>query len=236
MQVNTSFPDSTYSSSNKPSVATLKADIQAIETAVNETDTNAIRKDATVAMAADWSMGSNKITNLKAPTAATDAASIGACWPIGSVFTSVVSTNPATLLGFGTWSAIAAGKVLIGLDSGDATMDTAEETGGAKTVSIAEANIPSHTHTGPSHTHTGTTGTESATHTHAQSWASSNNSGTGGGGPEPGSTQTGTESANHTHSFTTAAGGTGATGATGSGTALNVMNPFFVVYFFKRTA
>src|SRR3990172_4022657 len=56
-------------------------------------------------------------------------------WPIGSVFISVVSTNPATLLGFGTWSAFGAGRVLIGLDSGDTDFDTVEETGGAKTVS-----------------------------------------------------------------------------------------------------
>jgi hypothetical protein len=66
-----------------------------------------------------------------APGAAGD---VSACWPVGSVFTSVVATNPSTLLGFGTWTAIAAGRVLVGLDSGDANFDTAEETGGAKTV------------------------------------------------------------------------------------------------------
>src|SRR5688572_19805845 len=32
-----------------------------------------------------------------------------AAWPVGSVFLSVVATNPGTLLGFGTWAAIAAG-------------------------------------------------------------------------------------------------------------------------------
>ena len=39
--VSTSFPDSTYSSTNKPSADTLKSDIQAIETAVNDHATNA---------------------------------------------------------------------------------------------------------------------------------------------------------------------------------------------------
>ena len=62
-------------------------------------------------------------------------ADVSAAWPIGSVFISVVSTNPATLLGYGTWAAFGAGRVLVGLDSGDTDFDTAEETGGAKTVS-----------------------------------------------------------------------------------------------------
>lgn len=72
--------------------------------------------------------------------------SIETAWPIGSVFISVVSTNPNTLLGFGTWSAFGAGRVLVGRDSGDADFDTAEETGGAKTHTLIESEIPAHTH------------------------------------------------------------------------------------------
>jgi len=82
----------------------------------------------------------------------------GQAFPIGSVFIAVVSTNPATLLGYGTWSAFGAGRVLVGLDAGDADFDTAEETGGAKTVAssgsvAAPASHANHTHTGPSHQH-----------------------------------------------------------------------------------
>lgn len=54
-------------------------------------------------------------------------------YPVGSIYISVVSTNPNTLLGFGTWSAFATGKTLVGIDSGDTDFDTVEETGGAKT-------------------------------------------------------------------------------------------------------
>lgn len=66
-------------------------------------------------------------------------------WPIGSVFLAVVSTNPATLLGFGTWTQIARDRFLVG-QGVDADFDTAEETGGAKTVTLTEAQMPAHTH------------------------------------------------------------------------------------------
>ena len=55
-----------------------------------------------------------------------------AIYPVGSIYMSVVSTNPGTLFG-GTWSAWGAGRVPVGIDPGDADFDTAEETGGAKT-------------------------------------------------------------------------------------------------------
>lgn len=64
----------------------------------------------------------------------------GEAFPVGSVFLSVVSTDPATLLGYGTWAAFGAGRMLVGFDSGDAAFDTDEETGGAAT----------HTHAGHS--------------------------------------------------------------------------------------
>ena len=81
------------------------------------------------------------------PICSTDqTAAAGDPFPVGSVFISVVSTNPNTLLGYGTWSAIGAGRVLVGLDSGDTDFDVAEETGGAKTVTLDETMIPGHTH------------------------------------------------------------------------------------------
>ena len=67
-------------------------------------------------------------------------------WPIGSVFLAVISTSPATLLGGGTWERIAEGRMLIGQNDADVDFDTAEETGGAKTKTLAETEIPSHVH------------------------------------------------------------------------------------------
>ena len=74
-------------------------------------------------------------------------------YPVGSIYTNATnSTNPATLLGFGTWIAFGAGRVPVGFDAGNTLFDTAEETGGS-----ADAVVVSHTHTAtvtdPGHNH-----------------------------------------------------------------------------------
>jgi hypothetical protein len=70
-------------------------------------------------------------------------------YPVGTIYTNIaVSTNPATLFGFGTWVAIT-GRVVVGLDSGDASFDTVGETGGSK-----DAIVVSHTHTATDSGHT----------------------------------------------------------------------------------
>ena len=224
--VATSFADSTYSASNKPSTTTLKADVQALETAVN-THNAATTSEHGVTGTIVGTSDAQTLTNKTISGASNTLSVLSAAWPIGAVFTSAVSTNPATLLGFGTWSAIASGKMLIGLDSGDATMDTAEETGGAKTVTIGQTNLPNiSTGAGTAHTHI------QNAHSHTVTWSTSGadtyvtGAGADANGPFNTSSTTATnqnESA-HTHSLG------------GSGTALNVMNPFFVVYFWKRTA
>ena len=157
-----------------------------------------------------------------------------ASYPVGAVYISVLSTSPATLFG-GTWSAIATGRVLIGLDSGDTDFDTVEETGGAKIKTIAQANLPnistgagtSHNHTQDAHNHnflprSATTGSVSSIVTGTLD-TSSTISGANQPHNQP-ATATNQAEAAHTHSLG------------GSGTALNVVNPYFVVYMWKRTA
>jgi hypothetical protein len=66
-----------------------------------------------------------------------------ALYPVGSIYINAdVETNPASLLGFGTWTAYGAGKVLVGQDAGDSSFDTLGETGGSK-----DAIVVSHSHT-----------------------------------------------------------------------------------------
>jgi hypothetical protein len=73
---------------------------------------------------------------------------LGFIYPVGSIYTNAsVSTNPAMLLGFGTWVAFASGRVLVGVDAGQTEFDTLGETGGAKTHTLTSAEVPSHLHT-----------------------------------------------------------------------------------------
>lgn len=71
-------------------------------------------------------------------------------YPVGSVYINAsVDTNPATLLGFGTWTAFGAGRVMVGQDTSDVQFDVLEETGGAKThtLTASESGLPAHGHT-----------------------------------------------------------------------------------------
>lgn len=76
-------------------------------------------------------------------------------WPVGSVYIAVDNTSPATRFGGGTWAAFATGRMLVGFNGADADFDVAEETGGAKTVTLtaAQSGLPQHTHLQNAHTH-----------------------------------------------------------------------------------
>lgn len=141
-------------------------------------------------------------------------AAIAALHPVGSIYINATnSTNPGTLLGFGTWTAFGAGRVPVGFDSGNVLFDTAEETGGA-----ANATLPSHTHTAtvtdPTHLH--------VTFTNSGVVAAAG-SGAGFG----------------TNSGNTSAASTGITVAnsTEGASATNAnYQPYITVYMWKRTA
>ena len=66
-------------------------------------------------------------------------------YPIGSIYISVNSTNPATLFG-GTWERFGIGKVLVGVDEYDTDFKTANKVGGEKTHKLTVSEMPSHSH------------------------------------------------------------------------------------------
>lgn len=174
-------------------------------------------------------------------------------WPVGSVFLTVSATSPATLLGGGTWQAFGAGRVLVGLDSGDADFDTVEETGGVKTVTLTEAQIPSHTHVQNAHTHVQNSHNHTQdSHNHTQNSFAPRiiNSGTAGTVGVQGASAA--SNANASNSATTAtnqaaiATNQAATAVNQNATAVNQntggggshtnVQPYVVVFMWKRTA
>jgi hypothetical protein len=185
--------------------------------------------------------GSN--TSQLATTAFVTAA-LAAVYPIGSIYVNAaVSTNPATLLGFGTWTAFGAGRVMVGFDSSDALFDTLEETGGSKDAIVV------------SHSHTLVAGSTASAGAHQHFTFAESGSGTlsgsnsaakiAGGGASIGNENyeyninngSGTASHGvtnsagaHTHSL---AGSTDSSGS--SGTNANVQ-PYITVRMWKRTA
>jgi hypothetical protein len=143
------------------------------------------------------------------------AAVKAALYPVGSIYTNATdSTNPGTLLGFGTWTAFAAGRVAVGFNASNALFDTAEETGGS-----ADAIVVSHTHTitDPGHSHT-----VPIDNTYT------NDGITPGGNPGPTLPGTGVNTGTSTTGISLSSTGS-------SGTNANYQ-PYITVYMWKRTA
>jgi len=151
-------------------------------------------------------------------TTAFVTAALSAVYPVGSIYVNAaVSTNPATLLGFGTWTAFGTGRVMVGLDSADALFDTLEETGGSKDAIAV------------THNHTATSTVTDPGHVHTYDAAVNGSFGNAGSGvPVTAGGNTGSAVTGITVATTIANGGS-------SGTNANVQ-PFIVVRMWKRTA
>jgi|TARA_R100000482_G_scaffold103327_1_gene46188 hypothetical protein len=133
-------------------------------------------------------------------------------YPVGSIYiNAAVSTNPATLLGFGTWAAFGAGKVPVGIDSSDTDFDTAEETGGSKT-----STLPNHTHQWFDGTRSGaSSGIDFSSSFTSGSFNSSGVADDFSGDPDTGDFYTANPSSSPT---------------------ISTIQPYIVVYMWKRTA
>ena len=146
-----------------------------------------------------------------------------ALFPVGSIYTnSSVATNPGTLLGFGTWSAFGAGRVMVGFDSGNALFDTAEETGGsADAITVSHTHTATSTVTDPGHIHNIDYGTSGSSATPMVNGESDNN------------VLVGTKPTLSAVTSITVATTNSSTGS--SGTNANYQ-PYITVYLWKRTA
>ena len=119
---------------------------------------------------ADSTSAATGVTSVKIATAAVTAAKIGTgavtvaklatdalelAYPVGSIYMNATdSTDPATLLGFGTWATFGAGRVLLGVGEGTDNQPTPEvktfaagDFGGQYKHTLLEDEMPAHTHT-----------------------------------------------------------------------------------------
>lgn len=80
--------------------------------------------------------------------------SLADAWPIGSVFTSVRTTSPATILGFGTWASLGEGHVLVAVATAIAQFNTVKASGGALTAA-SSGTVSTPTFTGDAYTPSG---------------------------------------------------------------------------------
>lgn len=176
-------------------------------------------------------------------------------YPVGCIYTTTTSANPATVFGFGTWAAFGTGRVLVGFDAGQTEFDTVEETGGAKAVAAAGTNsaptftgtpfssVINHTHavsvSDPGHSHvitsqTATTGAATSYEHGVLDTSSAETEATETtASATTGVTATTANPAGGVASITPA-GTVSAPAFTGSGTS--VLQPYLVVFFWKRTA
>lgn len=170
--------------------------------------------------AAPTAAGGTNTTQI-ATTAFVQAA-LQALHPVGSIYINATnSTNPGTLLGFGTWAAFGAGRVPVGFNASDPLFDSAEETGGSK-----DAIVVSHNHTAtstvtdPGHKHT-VTGTSSSPIGAYQ-----------GGGSNMGNYIASADTSTATTSITVA---TTVSSSGSSGTNAN-LQPYITVFMWKRVS
>ena len=125
-------------------------EFSAIQTAVNSkanTNSPALTGAPTAPTASSATDNTQLATTAYVTAAVTTALATAetarqALFPVGTIYTQAgVATNPATLLGFGTWEEYGAGKAIVGVDASNTLFDTLGETGGN-----ADSILPSHNH------------------------------------------------------------------------------------------
>ena len=145
-------------------------------------------------------------------------------YPVGSIYMSTVSTNPATLFGFGTWEAMPAGRVLLAQGKSSwGTTYNAGSTGGEATHQLTVGELPAHNHSAS----TNTTGAHTHTYTwrNTQGWVGSKSATSVW---ENTATNNTGSSGNHSHTVTI--------NNTGNNNAHNNIPPYLAIYMWKRIA
>lgn len=148
--------------------------------------------------------------------------------PVGCIYESTSSTNPADIWGVGTWESYGVGRVLVGAGTADSgTTYTVGGTGGEESHKLTTDELAAH-----SHTFSGNT-SSNGSHNHGvytvKGW---DNLGYVAGSGYNFNNQTlyTNNAGDHLHSFS------GTTSPVGGNEGHNNMQPYQVVYRFRRTA
>ena len=160
-------------------------------------------------------------------------------YPVGSIYMSTVSTNPATLFGFGTWEAMPAGRVLLAQGKSDwGTTYEAGSSGGEATHQLTVGELPSHGHTASTDTininggfrldgtEIGGTTSASGVFSIGSSFTPSKGHGSSGGGSNVGRNIN--FNSTHSHKITI--------NNVGEGQSHNNIQPYLTVYMWKRVS
>lgn len=147
--------------------------------------------------------------------------------PVGGLYVSRTDDDPATNLGYGTWSAWAPGRALVSVGDNTEHNWAIDEQRGADAHTLDETEVPAHRH-GP-----GTLKTDTDTHDHGLpgNVVDDQNSGWGSPGGPIGFSGTRTNNDSHSHSVTS-----GETDETGGGLPHNNVQPSQAAYIWERTA
>lgn len=66
-------------------------------------------------------------------------------YPVGAIYMSTSSANPSTFIG-GTWQRYAQGRTIVGVSENETEFNYVGKTGGAKTHTLTNEEMPSHSH------------------------------------------------------------------------------------------
>ena len=209
--VKATFPNLSGAVTSTQAELNLLDGVTANTTELNYVDITTLgTTQASKAVTADANKDITGIRNLTitgALSAGSGLVTMSDIYPVGSIYiNAAVTTNPATLLGFGTWTAFGTGRVIVGYNASDSDFDALQETGGAKTVTLSTSEIPSHTHTIASNN----SGSNNNLHHSNNSFVSAGDGASG----------TSTVTSN----------------STGGGSAHSNVQPYIVAYMWRRTA
>jgi len=203
----------------------FNTEFTAVQTAVNtKANLNGSASESFSAITAAAGTNTTQVATTAFVETATSAANIAdTVYPVGAIFTTVTayadSAAVVAAIGGTTWVAFAAGKMLIGLDSSDTDFDTVEETGGTKTHTLTESEMPSHQHFIVDNGTVAESGDITASNTVSEI-----------------ATQGGSTYQSYVMRPGTGDAEVGLSSVTGGDTAHSIMNPYIAVYMWKRTA